>query len=141
MAKLFPTNVRTRKRRSSLFNFMAARIFLLGMAVLLAISQTPIHAQQDDVKRAAELSQAGKPHDAELIWRQLAHTHPTNADVHVGLGVSLAQQGKLQEAASEYRRALKLNPHLRGVSFNLGLAEFKQGHLAAASRPRAATAA
>jgi len=140
MAKLFPMNFQTRKKALFLFDFVGARIFLLGMAVLLLIPQSPIHAQQDDVRRATELSQAGRPHDAELIWRQLARTHPTNANVHLGLGVTLAQQGNLQEAASEYRRALTLNPNLPDVSFNLGLAEFKQGHFAAAIKPLIAAA-
>jgi Flp pilus assembly protein TadD len=44
---------------------------------------------------------AGKFHDAELLWRQLAQQHPKDASIHGNLGVALAQQGKLEPATIE----------------------------------------
>lgn len=116
-------------------------IFLLGMAIMTTICPRVARAQQNEFRHAVELTQAGKLHDAELAWRELARAHPTNAEVHSGLGVVLAQQDNLQEAATEYKRALTLDPRIKGVSFNLGLAEFKQGDFAAAIKPLTTAAA
>ncbi|MEO6981978.1 MAG: tetratricopeptide repeat protein, partial [Edaphobacter sp.] len=140
MAMFSFKNLRVRYRGLSLLNLAGVSISLIAIATLLAIAQRPANAQQDAFRRAVELSQAGKPHDAELAWRQLALSHPQNTEVHLGLGAALAQQDNLAGAAREYRKALALNPNLRGVSFNLGLAEFKQGHFAAAIKPLTAAA-
>jgi tetratricopeptide (TPR) repeat protein len=113
----------------------------LVLSALLVNLPGMARAQQDAFKHAAELTQTGKLHEAEVAWRQLVQAHPTNAAVHSGLGVTLAQEGNLQQAAVEYRKALALNPRMPGISFNLGLAEFKQGHFAAAIKPLMAAAA
>ena len=96
MAKFSFKDFRTRYRALSLLNLAGAGISFLAIAALLIIAQRPAYAQQDAFRRAVELSQAGKAHDAELAWRQLAQTHPQNAEVHLGLGMALAQQGSLQ---------------------------------------------
>ncbi len=140
MAELFWSDVRWQGRVRPRFSWEGFLVVLLGVAILAALSPTVARAQQEEFKHAVELTQAGKLHEAELAWRELARTHPTNAEVHSGLGVVLAQQGNLQDAVAEYRRALTLNPKLKGISFNLGLDEFKQGHFAAAIKPLIAAA-
>ena len=92
----------------------------------------PLHGQNDLARQASELMQAGKFHDAELLWRQLEQQDPKNASIHSNLGVALAQQGQFDAATAEYRKSLALKPHQPEVVFNLGIAEFKQGHFSAA---------
>ncbi len=91
-------------------------------------------------RRAAELSQAGKPHDAELVWRQLAQTHPTMPKCTWVLEWRSHNRATCKKPRVNIVRALAINPRLPDVSFNLGLAEFKQGHFAAAIKPLIAAA-
>ena len=100
-------------------------LFLLGAAV-------PLHGQDDLARQAVELMQAGRFHDAEMLWRQLQARSPNDPAIHSNLGVTLAQQGQFDAATAEYRKALSLSPRQPEVAFDLGVAEFKQGHFSQA---------
>lgn len=90
------------------------------------------YGQDELTTRALELTQAGKFHDAEVLWRRLEDQHPSSPTVHNGLAFSLLQQGQLDQAASEYGMSLALDPHQADIAFGLGVTEFKQGHFSQA---------
>jgi len=74
------------------------RNFFALVFLFLACAVVPLHGQNDLAFQASELMRAGKFHDAELLWRQLAQRHPKDAVIRGNLGVTLAQQGKLEPA-------------------------------------------
>ena len=79
------------------------KYWMVVVTLALLMARVPSLSAQDDLAvKASQLMQAGKFHDAEALWRQLAVTHPRSAEVYGNLGVCLSQQGKLQQAAAEY---------------------------------------
>ena len=102
------------------------------MLLLLSLTAVSVQGQDNLAAQASALMQAGKFHDAELLWRQLEAQEPKNSSVHNSLGFALAQQGELDLAAVEYRRSLTSDPHQPDVAFALGVTEFKQGHFSEA---------
>jgi Flp pilus assembly protein TadD len=57
----------------------------------------------------------GRWADALALWERLLEKHPTIAEAHVGLALSLERSGSLLESASAYLRALDLAPDDSGV--------------------------
>jgi Flp pilus assembly protein TadD len=64
----------------------------------LSCWEQPSHCTgRDDLARqAVELMQAGRFHEAEILWRQLQVGSPNDPAIHSNLGVTLAQQGRLK---------------------------------------------
>jgi tetratricopeptide (TPR) repeat protein len=83
-----------------------------------AKSNAPIIEQ---LRRAADLLQAGKLDEAESILRRLLATTPNNSDAHNLLGIILNQRNRSAEAEREYRTALRLNPNGVSAMANLGV--------------------
>jgi tetratricopeptide (TPR) repeat protein len=114
------------------------RVPAWGRVFLCAIffCSLTLHAQENTPQHALQLMQAGRFHDAEIIWRALAARvsphDPSAAAIHANLGLALAEQGELGAAAAEYRKSLSVRPHQPEVSLDLALAEFKQGNFAEA---------
>lgn len=47
---------------------------------------------------------------------------PSNAGIHLTMGVYLQKQGKLSEAIESYKKSLEINPDSANTHYNLGLA-------------------
>ena len=107
--------------------------FVFGI-VLAGSAFFRCYGQEVTATQAMSLMQAGKFHDAEMIWRSLTERFPEDPALHNGLGISLAQQSEPALAASEYKKSLSLSPHQPDILFDLGVAEFTQGHFAEAIR-------
>ncbi len=73
--------------------------------------------------------QSGNLVQAEQVYRQLAQSEPTNADVWCMLGIVCRAQGKLEDAASSYQQALRSRPNYPEVHNNLGNVLAAQGRL------------
>src|ERR1700722_10411041 len=122
----------TRHTRRVAFISKQRPLSLALMVLLLSMTAVSVHGQDNLAAQASALMQAGKFHDAELLWRQLEAQEPKNSSVHNSLGFALAQQGELDLAAVEYQSSLTLDPHQPDVAFALGVTEFKRGHFSAA---------
>lgn len=85
------------------------------------------HAQNEQRQAAFSLEQQGKYAEAEVVWRELSSTYPTNPEPYAHLGLLEARQERYAEAVSFYSKAMKLNPQMQGLRLNLGLAFFKNG--------------
>jgi Flp pilus assembly protein TadD len=95
--------------------------------ICLFVVRAISYSQSDLAQQAGALMEAGRFHEAEALWRELAKGQPRNASAHASLGLAMARQGEFSEAAAEYRMALALHPNQPEISFDLGLAEFKLG--------------
>src|SRR6202044_1871492 len=81
----------------SLVDISLLRLRVGGLRWLLPIllgAAVPLHGQEDLARQAADLMQAGRFHDAEILWRQLETRSPNDSAIHSNLGVTLAQQGQ-----------------------------------------------
>jgi tetratricopeptide (TPR) repeat protein len=96
-------------------------------ATLCAAQRPPVKVKTR--QQAIQLEQQGKLAEAELAWRALARSEPSNAEPWAHLGLLEAHQEHYKEAVEFYRKALKLGPPLTSVRLNLALALFKQGDL------------
>lgn len=67
-----------------------------------------------------KLHQAGRPADAEKIYRELLESEPGNANGWCFLGLAFQDQGRHEEAIAAYHRALKLSPRFTIALNNLG---------------------
>jgi tetratricopeptide (TPR) repeat protein len=129
---IYARRVRTRNRfHGAIFTDAVIAVAIL----LLAANSFGALSQADTARQAIQLMQAGKFHDAELLWRQVVQADPKSAAAHANLGVTLSALDDISQAAAQYRKSLQLEPNQPGVSFDLGVAEFRQGHFAEAIPP------
>jgi tetratricopeptide (TPR) repeat protein len=109
---------------------------LLAMALIITgancSGQAGAASRQRDA--AFALEQRGRYPEAEVAWRAILATHPSDAEAYAHLGFLEAQQEHYSGAILFYRRASALNPSMPGLQLNLGLALFKAGELKAAIR-------
>ncbi len=61
-------------------------------------------------KAAVEHYQAGRPAQAERLYRKILSLQPDNAAAYNNLGIALMKQGRSDEAIACYRRALAIDP-------------------------------
>lgn len=78
--------------------------------------------------KAQDLLTAGKPAEAEPLYRQLLAARPSHAAAHHFLGAALYQQKKLPEALKLMRRSLELLPGQLQWMENLQVLEQASGH-------------
>src|SRR5207302_2025204 len=62
------------------------------------------------VQYANMLKDAGRPAEAEAVYRQALTEAPAESDTHLQLGHALKLQGRHNEAVAAYRRAATLRP-------------------------------
>jgi FkbM family methyltransferase len=74
----------------------------------------------EELSRGWKIHQAGKPRDAEAIYRQVLAVQPASAEAWCYLGISLHDQERYDEAVAMYRRALELKPNFPICLNNLG---------------------
>ena len=87
----------------------------------------------DALYAAALASQAaGRPADAEALYRTILALRPDVAEAHFGLGNALLVQGRADEAAGAYRRAIELRRDYVDAYNNLGGLLKLRGQLAEA---------
>jgi tetratricopeptide (TPR) repeat protein len=105
---------------------------VLSMMSVLAAShctgQTPA-AAPNERDTAYALEQEGKNTEAEVAWRAVIKTHPSDAEAYAHLGFIEARQEHYKDAVISYRKALALKPAMPGLRLNLGLSLFKSGAL------------
>jgi Flp pilus assembly protein TadD len=97
----------------SLVDISLLRLRVGGLRWLLLIllgTAVPLHGQDGLARQAVELMQAGRFHEAEILWRQLQVRSPNYPAIHNNLGVTLAQARAFEAAAAEYRKSLSLSP-------------------------------
>jgi serine/threonine-protein kinase len=96
------------------YQAIRARIPLLGMPLGVA------------------LVAAGRPGEAEAVFRDLVRLQPTNPDRYTCLGYALEAQKKTAEAVVAYKEAVRLKPDYHGAHYNLGNALMAAGKLSEA---------
>jgi len=71
---------------------------------------------------AIQHHEAGRPVEAEALYRQILAFNPQSPVVWSHLGIALADQARFSEAVAAYQRALLLQPDYPEALFNLGAA-------------------
>ena len=77
--------------------------------------------------RAYAAHQAGRPADAERLYRNVLRSNPRDSDARNLLGLLFLQQERFAESANEIRRALELRPDNPESLYNLGSALLGDG--------------
>jgi tetratricopeptide (TPR) repeat protein len=72
------------------------------------------------------LLRAGRPAQAEPVFRDLVRQQPDNPEMHFYLGNALVEQKKLVKAEAAYRKAIELKPDFAKVHNNLGIVLHQQ---------------
>jgi predicted O-linked N-acetylglucosamine transferase (SPINDLY family) len=75
---------------------------------------------QQLLESALQHAQAGRPQEAERLYRQVLALEPRHAQAWHNLGVALAHQGRVQEAMASFQQTLALEPNFPEALFNLG---------------------
>ncbi len=75
---------------------------------------------EDAFKLAVRHRRAGRPAQAERIYREILRLQPNNAAVHNNLGKAFQDQGMPGEAITCYRRAMAIKPDYVKAHHNLG---------------------
>lgn len=83
---------------------------------------------------ADKLRAAGNISGSITTYRKAAEIDPTNARVHLNLGLAYAAAGQHAEAMGAYRRALELDARQPLAWVNLGIAQFARGDASGAAR-------
>ncbi len=76
----------------------------------------------DAFKLATRHHRAGRPAQAERIYREILRLQPNNAAAHNNLGSAFKGLGKLDEAVASYHKALAIKPDYAKAHINLGYA-------------------
>jgi Tfp pilus assembly protein PilF len=74
----------------------------------------------------------GNPGAGVLVYRRAREIDPSNARVHLNLGITLAEDGQHSEAVASYRESLRLEPRQPLALVNLGIALAARGDRAGA---------
>jgi tetratricopeptide (TPR) repeat protein len=85
------------------------------------------------LRYAELLPEAGRPAEAERVWRGLLLQASTMKEWHAGLASVLADEGRVDEAVAEYRQALELDPDFDVAQFGCGVALAQQRRYAEAA--------
>lgn len=106
---------------------------LYGFFLTLSLTLTPsvVAGQSLDQlwQQGLEAANAQNYAQAELIWRQIGQSRPTDPGVYNNLGLALMNQGKLEEAIASFTQAIQRDRTLVAAYNNLGLALAQQGKL------------
>jgi len=94
---------------------------LLACATLFAQAG----ADEEVLKQAIGMHQAGDIPGAINAYQQYLAAHPDSLIAHSNLGAAFSRSGRFQDAIVHYQRALELQPGNTGVELNLGLAYYK----------------
>jgi len=85
------------------------------------------------LKKALERQQAGRPDEAESLYRQVLRGDPANPDALHLLGVLELQRGRSEAAADWISQAIRVSPNTGFYHNNLGVAHRNLGRLAEAA--------
>lgn len=89
-------------------------------------------ALEPALQQALHHHRAGRPGEAEKIYREILQARPDDPGVGNALAIALKDQGRLQEAEELLRRIIALVPDYAAGHSNLGNILFVQGRLAEA---------
>jgi tetratricopeptide (TPR) repeat protein len=81
------------------------------------------------LQRGAQAMQAGKPAEAEEIFRQAVAAAPQIPDGYLGLGMAQMREGKPGEAEQSLTKAVEIDPRTPGAHMFLGIAQFQMNKL------------
>lgn len=98
-------------------------------AIVAHSSGQTLEDAHNDRGAAFALEQQGRNADAEVAWRSVLKTHPSDAEAYAHVGFLEARQEHYKESIPFYRKALALNPAMPSLRLNFGLALFKSGAL------------
>lgn len=104
------------------------RLILLGL-LFTAVATAQADSDEQVLRQAVELHQAGQYAEAINDYQTYLKAHPEAAAVRSNLGAALAHEGRYSEATKEYTQALAAQPTNYGIRFNLGLAYYKMGNV------------
>jgi tetratricopeptide (TPR) repeat protein len=76
---------------------------------------------------AWDLAENGKYDDAIAEWRKALEMNPSDASMHLNLGVALSRAGRALEALEEYRKGLAKNPNDPDLYSHIGMALSESG--------------
>lgn len=107
-------------------------LFCLLMACAHSCLGQPPPSRENQRQAARAFEREGKVADAEVEWRSLLTSQPSDPEAFAHLGLLEARQEHYKEAIVDYRKALSLNPKMPNLRMNLGLSLFKSGDLRAA---------
>ncbi len=110
---------------------LLSALLLVAMAGC-AIQQPPgepsdsARALRATLERADLAMREARLVDAEILYRELAGSHPRLPDVWLQLGNLYARQSQLEAAARTYKQGLGFNPDDGRLWHNLALIELRQ---------------
>jgi tetratricopeptide (TPR) repeat protein len=81
------------------------------------------------LQQGAQAMQAGKPAEAEEIFKQAIAASPQLPDGYLGLGMAEMREGKPDEAAQSLGKAIEIDPRTPGAHLFLGIAQFQMNKL------------
>jgi tetratricopeptide (TPR) repeat protein len=82
---------------------------------------------ETEMALAALYLTGGRQEQAEAVYRGLLARRPKDADVHIGLALSLEEQDRRKEAETEYLAAVNVEPGYAGAHKALGNFMFRSG--------------
>jgi len=86
------------------------------------------------LKSGGALIEAGKPDEAEVLFKQAIQKNPYYADAYFGLGRAYTNMGLYERAIKEINKAIELNPYRAAYPEGLGLVYFAMGQFEEAIR-------
>src|SRR5262245_18136923 len=95
--------------------------------VSLGGSSDPSPALERLAEAMARL-RAGRPAEAEVLFREAVRAAPQDGRAHLGLGLALAALDRVALALPELQAAARLMPESPDAHLNLGVALGKAGH-------------
>jgi superkiller protein 3 len=103
--------------------------FLLTLSLTLTPSVVGAQSLDQLWQMGLEAANTQNYAQAELIWRQIGQSRPTDPGVYNNLGLALMNQGKLDLAIASFTQAIQRDRTLVAAYNNLGLALAQQGKL------------
>jgi tetratricopeptide (TPR) repeat protein len=85
------------------------------------------------LERGSQAMQAGKPAEAEDIFKQVIAAAPQLPDGYLGLGMAQMRNGKPDAAEHSLAKAIAIDPRTPGAHMFLGIAQFQMNKLDAAT--------
>jgi tetratricopeptide (TPR) repeat protein len=133
---------RTEERRGTIIGQPKRRLVsILYLSLMLAPFPIWVAAQAEPqadssstpvlqlLQRGAQAMQAGKPVEAEAIFKQAIAAAPQLPDGYLGLGMAQMREGKPDEAAQSLEKAIEIDPRTTGAHLFLGIAQFQMNKL------------
>jgi predicted Zn-dependent protease len=95
--------------------------------IALVVAACNLAAQSGEFERARQLLASGQAAEAAVIFRQLSHAQPGNADLLLNVSIAEYKAGRFREAAESAAAALERAPDLAPARLFLGASYLELG--------------